>query len=371
MAINVNHCCNVKDSTKLDFIIRPYNYSDRAGVKGILDASYGTNVIDVLELEKWASGYTDDLSGYLVAEAGNKIIGVQPMMFIPYTDGKAHYLGALLTGVVVHPEFRRRGVFSALVTACEQVAWNRNARFVTTMPNERSRPGFVKLGYANLGERLLLVRAFNPLLALVRTLKSRKTKEKLAKPTKVMQYYTGDESQSTKSYNCYVADQIDTNIEIIESQYASLVPGMRIWRNQQWWKWRYSLKVNDKYNILEVRKCSGELAGVAVLRWEVRYKLNVGYLMDLSATDQVSLGYILKAASDYCKKRASILCSVTSSSLLAKQFEQNGFWTIPFWMSPKRFYSFIKFNPSFINQTPPEWYTLRGWYQMLGDWDNL
>jgi len=142
-------------------IIRSYRAEDAAGVRSVMAASYGPDATPGPIFDWWHFGCPVAASGFLVAEVSGRIVGLQPMELLPYEWAGRRLTGATLTGVVVHPEFRRRGLFSSLVQACEREAWRRGADFVTTMPNDRSRPGFLKLGYRDPGRRQLLVLPLN------------------------------------------------------------------------------------------------------------------------------------------------------------------------------------------------------------------
>jgi hypothetical protein len=94
--------------------------------------------------------------------------------------------------------------------------------------------------------------------------------------------------------------------------------------------------------------------------------------MDVAASDiSVISPLVEKICSIAYENGAYALCSVVSSPELVARLCQAGMWRVPSWMPGKQFYSVVRFNPKPELSVPSEWRTLAGWYQTLGDWDNL
>jgi len=348
-------------------VVRPFRRDDRPGVRRVLEATYGSEAPPAEGYHWWSFGCPDATSGFMVAETNDAIVGVQPMNILPYHDGCKHFKGGLLTGVAVHPEFRRRGIFSALVKACEKEAWRQDAAFVNTMPNERSRPGFLKLGYTDLGQRYLLARPVQSAQAGARIVPglgwligaAAGGIQKALKPTSV------EEGLSVR-----VAERPSPEVPKLALQHAAIFPGLRMGRSAEWWHWRFLESPTRRYHILEARTDQGALAGVGVYTIASRGWHKITYLVDLVVSTEQALQAIVHRL---CENAATEECHavgvVVSSIPLAKALVRAGLWIDPAWLPIKKFYSVVRFNPAC--DVPQAWHSLRGWYQTFADWDSI
>jgi GNAT superfamily N-acetyltransferase len=286
----------------------------------------------------------------MVAEAGGRIVGAQPMGIFPFSDGGRELKGGLLAGLAVHPDFRRRGICAALVKACEDEAWRQDAWFVTTMPNEKSRPRFHKYSYTDLGRRRLLARLVGARGRWVQAVAKR-----------------------IPARSGFVVNEINdlpAGVETLAREHEQLFPGLRISRAPEWLRWRFLQAPLRDYRLLEARENSGRLAGMAVATLDEREGARVCYLMDLLAREQQALAPMLGALCELARKEhAEIVATVVSLPSLADALRRAGMWLAPAWLPVKRFYSVARFNPE--RNAPARWHALGGWHQTLADWDNL
>jgi len=332
-----------------------------------MEATYGGEVEPAEVYDWWSFGCPCATSGFMVAESNGSVVGVQPMEIFQYHDRKESFKGGMLTGVAVHPQFRRRGIFSALVKACEQEAWRQGAAFVSTMPNDRSRPGFLKLGYTDLGRRKLLVRLIDPRDMGARSVPlfgrlvggAAQCIQAALKPTSAED---GIALRQVSSIPPEVAD--------LAHRHEALFPGLRMHRSAEWWRWRFLEAPTRRYLIYEARTPDGKLIGLGVCttRWKGRHK--VRYLVDLVVTSQrVVRAIVNRLCEDAATEGSHAIAAVVSSVPLAKALVLVGLWSVPAWVPLKRFYSLVRFNPAC--DVPPTWQHINGWYQTFADWDNL
>jgi len=349
------------------FIVRPFLAGDAAGVRAVLAASYGAEATPSPTYDWWSFGCTIAISGFMVAEMAGRIAGVQPMEIFPYADGGNNLTGALLTGVAVHPDCRRRGMFSALVQACEQEAWRQNAAFITTMPNEKSRPGFLKAGYTDLGRRQLLVRPLQP-AALG---------GKLFPVLGHLAGVAGGVAQAvikkipvTNGVAVRKVSDFAPEIEMLAARHEQLFPGLRMRRSAEWLRWRFLESPLRKYHLIEARDGKGALVGFAAATMDDLKKFKVCYLMDLFVGEKCHAATLLVALCELARnEKAEAVAAVVSSPALMETLSQAGFWLVPNWLPLKKFYSVARFNPN--RPAPARWQKLAGWDQTLADWDNL
>lgn len=308
----------------------------------------------------------------MVAEVAGRVVGVQPMQVFPYTCDGGKLKGGLLTGVAVHPEFRRQGIFLALVEACEQEAWRQGADFVTTMPNERSRPGFLKMGYVDPGCRRLLVRPLALRVLSRRVLRFPLIGSALGAVAEIGQALLKPRPQRD-GFSVQEVRGVPDGIEELNEAHTRLFPGLRMQRSRDWWRWRYEQSPLRRYRFFEVRDAEQKSSGVAVVTFETRDEVPVAYLMDVVVRDSDVLSELLGQVFDAARREggAHVICAVASSSTMVRALRWAGFWLVPLWAPVKRFYTVVRFNPEREPGLPAAWRQIGHWYQMLGDWDNL
>ncbi len=353
------------------YIIRRYTPADALGVHEVLNATYGAEATPKATFDWWSFGCPTATSGFMVADLDGRIVGVQPMEVFPFTDHGARLKGGLLTGVAVRPECRRQGIFSALVQACEQEAWRQGADFVTTMPNERSRPGFLKMGYVEPGRRRLLIRPLE-----TRALARRAVPVALLGSAGGVLAGFGQALLKPASrkggFSIEETAQVPEDIEEVSEAHAGLFPGLRVHRSRGWWEWRYLQAPLRKYRLFVVRELGKGTSGFAVTTSELRHGLPVAYLMDLVVRNPGVLNGLSARVFDAARMEgAQLLCCVASSTGMIRALRRAGFWLVPQWAPVKRFYTVVRFNPDTANRLPKTWQEIGYWYQVLGDWDNL
>lgn len=348
-------------------MVRPYRPADTAGVRAVLEATYGAEATPASTYDWWSFGFTGATSGFMVAEVSGRIAGVQPMEIFPFRDGTSDLNGGLLTGVAVHPDFRRRGIFSELVKACEAEAWRQGAAFVTTMPNEKSRPGFLKMGYSDLGRRQLLTRPLRPGATGGKVLP---VLGHLAGGGGAMIHALLKRIPSVPGYSVCETRAIGAGVDVLAQKHAALFPGLRLKRTTAWWRWRFLESPQRQYRLLEAHTGNGQLAGLAASTLDTREKLKVCYLMDLLVLEENVVPALMRRICEVAKAEGvDVLAAVVSSPRLVEVLKRSGFWAVPGWLPLKKFYSVAQFNPG--KPAPATWQTLAGWYQTLADWDNL
>jgi GNAT superfamily N-acetyltransferase len=98
----------------------------------------------------------------LVAETEGKIVGIQPMIAFPFLAESQTLSALLLLDLMIHPAWRKKGLFTLLVKRVETELLDRFA-FFYTFPNKNSLPGFTdKLGWVIPFRPLLMVRPALP-----------------------------------------------------------------------------------------------------------------------------------------------------------------------------------------------------------------
>jgi GNAT superfamily N-acetyltransferase len=346
-------------------IIRPYLDADRESVWETIRASYPDEELDTGHFMWWHFGCPDSDKCFMVAEVDSRVVGSQPMELMPFRWGARRLVGGVLTGVVVHPSYRRRGMFSMLIDGCEREAWRRGADFIVTMPNERSCPGFLKLGYTSLGRRDLYVRVLNPSRA------DRSPGPIMRSVLAVFSAPLAAMAVRGKVGECRldVSSCIDPAID--DWQHHDRLPGIQRVRSAAWARWRYLGSPTRQYLLATAQLTGGRAAAVAVGAIRPGW-VKQGFLMDVMGCDRGAMLDAMAGVLEQMRRVGiSMAASVSSSPDFGCLCESIGFVRVPHWLPIKRFHTVMRWNPGRAGEMPAAATCGSAWHLTLGDWDNL
>lgn len=87
----------------------------------------------------------------LVAEAEGVIVGLRAFMRWTWWSGEREVPAVRAVDTVTHPDWRGRGVFTRLTLEMIERVRSEGVAFVFNTPNDRSRPGYLKMGWVRVG----------------------------------------------------------------------------------------------------------------------------------------------------------------------------------------------------------------------------
>lgn len=95
-----------------------------------------------------------------VAEtADGAVVGLRMFLRWRFRDGEGHRLSAVrAVDTATHPEWRGQGVFSALTLGALPALAEEGVDFVFNTPNGKSMPGYLKMGWSQVGKAPVAVR---------------------------------------------------------------------------------------------------------------------------------------------------------------------------------------------------------------------
>lgn len=146
----------------VEYVIRWYEPGDGAGFCDLLEATSGVER-DVTWFERLYvdNPYLDHVP-LVVAEAAGDIVGTRP--FAPYRVrvGGSIELALLTRDTVVHPDHRRRGLFTTMTERALQRYVVGEPAFAFSHSNANSRPGYRNMGWRYIGTREKFYRFHDP-----------------------------------------------------------------------------------------------------------------------------------------------------------------------------------------------------------------
>lgn len=146
----------------VEYLIRPYERGDVADIVSLFTA-HQTDKID----EEWfrqtyvENPYLDHVPLFVI-EAEGDIVGVRPFTAFRIRAGNETELGLLHRDTLIHPEHRRRGLFTAMTELALEHYETATPAFMFGHSNPRSFPGYRKMGWSSLGHREVYTRVQEP-----------------------------------------------------------------------------------------------------------------------------------------------------------------------------------------------------------------
>lgn len=145
-------------------IIREAKDFDISEIVEVLKASLGEQELPLSE-EIWNYKHNSNPLGkslVLVAEENGIIAGVRAFMCWKWQYLDKTYLSYRAVDTATHPDFQGRGIFKKLTLEAVKKGKELSYNFVFNTPNDQSRPGYLKMGWKEVGKIQVALRpAFN------------------------------------------------------------------------------------------------------------------------------------------------------------------------------------------------------------------
>lgn len=299
------------------FDVRTYEKQDEPRVLDLLTASLGEGPAGgrAPEFFRWKHEESPfGRSVMLVAETDGRIVGLRAFMRWEFRSGEATLQAVRAVDTATHPDYQRLGIFSALTR--EALMSLDGVDFVFNTPNEKSLPGYLKLGWSVVERVPVALRVRHPLRFLGRLRGSR---------ARV------DGAQSRPSVHAEVAEaflRIDDLSALLEEAAVS-DPRLRTDRRLDYLRWRYSCAPFLDYRAVKVERAE-RVVGLAIFRVRPRGRLwesTISEVIVAPGDAHVARGLIRQVV------RASavdhLTCSFPVASTAARAARRCGFLPTP------------------------------------------
>lgn len=247
-------------STSAAIDVRPYVDADELEVLDLLRTAMG---------EGPAGGRTPEFFGWkhhrnpfgrsfmLVAEADGRIVGLRAFMRWGFVVNGQPVKAVRAVDTATHPDYRRRGIFSKLTArALDDLVDEADLIFNT--PNDKSLPGYLKLGWDVVGKVPLCIKPLRP-MSFAAGLRSRGNGDAVESRPQVRAEHAGTFLQHGMD--------VDWLLERAIHEDARL----QTLRSVAFLRWRYSETPFD-YRVVTAEGAEG-LVGFAIFRVRPRGRL--------------------------------------------------------------------------------------------------
>lgn len=135
-------------------LIREAIPEDLPQIVAVLRASLGEADLP-LSAEIW--NYKHEINPFgksvvLLAEDNGTIAGVRVFMKWKWQRGDNVYSTFRAVDTATHPKFQGKGVFKKLTLNAVEIGIGNNDHFIFNTPNDQSRPGYLKMGWQQVGK---------------------------------------------------------------------------------------------------------------------------------------------------------------------------------------------------------------------------
>lgn len=163
-----------------------------------------------------------------VAVDGGRVVGLRPFLRWEFQRPGGTVAAVRAVDTATHPDHRGRGIFTRLTLHALEELRGSGVGFVFNTPNDRSRPGYLKMGWRVVGRAPIRARA-RSLGTLPRVLRARQPADLWSLPTEVG----------------LAAHEVLADTAGVERLLASQPPvrrRLRTRRTAAWLRWRYGFE---------------------------------------------------------------------------------------------------------------------------------
>ncbi len=199
------------------------------------------------------------------AEVQQRVVGLRVLMRWEFQTPAGHSLQTVrAVDTATHPGYQRQGIFSALTRQAIEDLTQEGIHFIFNTPNQRSLPGYLKLGWEVVDKWPVFIKPLKPWRMLKKRLGVGMTSPP---PDQFEAYFEADIvpwSNFVKQYGSLISELV-ANWERQRRQVGCRTP-----RDLEYLQWRYGQHPHLTYGVYALESSDG-LAGFAVLRPNLRY----------------------------------------------------------------------------------------------------
>lgn len=145
--------------------IRKATEKDIPAIVEVLKASLGESLVKKSS-ERWNFKHVDNPFGksvVLVAVEDQTIIGVRAFMRWQWQMGEKAFSCFRAVDTATHPQHQGKGIFKKLTLEAIEIAQEGGGDYIFNTPNDKSRPGYIKMGWEEVDKLKVMAYPTSPL----------------------------------------------------------------------------------------------------------------------------------------------------------------------------------------------------------------
>jgi GNAT superfamily N-acetyltransferase len=256
-------------ASKAEFRVREFRSSDEAAVLELLRSTLGEGPVGerssaFFRWKHMANPFGSSIM--LVAESEGLIIGLRAFMRWRFLVGKQTIFAVQAVDTATHPDFQNRGVFSTLTrTAIDRL--REDVDLIYNTPNEKSLPGYLKLGWRPVTTFRVSLRVRHPIAFGRGLIQPDRMQERRPSP-----------AVDAEPVTTLLDSGTDLSDMLLGVDAAG--EGITTERSADYLRWRYVAVPNLEYFAIPAHEY-GDLRGVAIFRLRERGALWETALVEL------------------------------------------------------------------------------------------
>ena len=290
----------------------------------------------------------------------NELAGQYLVLPIHFLVNQEKILGTLSLNTLTNPKYQGKGLFTRMAKATYEDCEKNDAMMTIGFPNPNSYPGFVrKLNFDHLSDIPLLIKPLRPINMALSVLSRKKVK------------HGGDIAVSTLAKNNFrvldLHDETDVKKytdfwESVKNKYSVTTD-----KDSNFMKWRYFNIPTREYKSY-VEEKDGEIASIAIVRYEKVLGFKVAVLMDFMTLDSESGLRILKYIKEVARhNKMDFIASLHNKTYEYQLLKKSGFLKLPQKLLPQKIHFIVRINKSFRDSDRVK--DLSNWKISFGDYD--
>lgn len=313
---------HIDSTVRID--IRPYEDRDENAVLELLRESLGGGPAGNRSPGFFRWKHLHNVFGpsfILVAEADERLVGLRAFMQWRFAAGATMVPAVRAVDTATHPDYQRRGIFSRLTLAALEILRDRTDLVFNT-PNEKSLPGYLKMGWRVAEEIRPWVR-LRKVLPVVRALTFPQRWE-IAKPAARIPVEAEPAVEALRD-----EDAMSRLLGGIDGRGTAREERLHTQRDVAYLRWRYVATPDLDYRAVRITQ-GGVLRGLGLFRVRPRgvlWECSIAEVL-VSRGDARSAGAVLKeivrsSPADY------VTCRFPTGSTPATAARKHGFFPAP------------------------------------------
>ena len=294
-------------------------------------------------------------------DSDNVIIGTNTIIPLELIVDGEKIVSSLACNVQVHPDYRKKRIFSKLLSSMPELALAKDIHSLFAIPNDNSFRAFVNEGSIEIAQLPLLI-----------------------KPIKFSQYFSFPLKQILKPFDIFwkKRDILLSDIEQFHNDFDDSFEGLakktskRISvmnsRKKEFLNWRYKKHPTREYQIFTL-KDDDELVGYIITKIHHLEKKKIGvildYMVDNSFKDKTKLKSLIdKVIFNFWENDVSVAIATSREGLLENELLRScGFFLSPSFLKPESLHFIVQTFDDNLKHTKLK--RFNNWFFVFGDYD--
>jgi GNAT superfamily N-acetyltransferase len=291
--------------------VRDGNEMDMEGILSLREVVFGEEERDKLDPRFWRWEFIENPDGralIYIVEDQNRIIGHFADIPRWFSVGEEAVLGTLSLDLMVHPDYRRKGIFEAMGKYGAQRVKQENGLFQFAFPiRAETIHGFKKIGWRGIVKLPVLVFPLRFSGIINRYLRFQPISVFVGGVVRFFYFLLYGLKRRKRRIEVEIekVDSLDNLFTGFWQKASNLYPILGI-RDQNYLKWRYFRHPTRNYLIYRA-KTNGEMRGYIVLRKADLLRFNSAVIVDLLTLDEAALAALVEKGIDRCREEGADL----------------------------------------------------------------